>query len=255
VLTSDPDLLTRVLRNLLTNALAFTERGHVTVRAEADLTARQIRIAISDTGIGIAGEHTEQVFEEFFQVPSHLQTRRHGTGLGLPYARRLTQALGGRLELESAPGAGSTFTVVLPMGAEHRAEAAYEVRVGHVLLVDDDPVFRHVLRGLLSGLAEQISEAQDGAEAIAAINASRPDLLLLDLRMPNLGGVEVFAALRNNPEPALRDLPTILMTSQPIDEAVRRAGEPGAALLSKSALDRATLAKMIAAALSSEQTS
>jgi signal transduction histidine kinase len=253
VLVTDGDLLTRVLRNLLTNALAFTEHGRIRVRTTADAAGREIRIAVGDTGIGIATEHVGRVFEEFFQVPSHLQTQRHGTGLGLPYARRVTQALGGRLELESVLGLGSTFTVVLPMIVEERPDHPSDLRVGHVLVADDDPAFRYVVRGMLDGLAEQVSEAGDGTEAIAQVTVSRPDLLLLDLRMPNLGGAEVYATLRNSPDPALRDLPTILMTSMPIDDALRPAVEPAAALLSKSDLDRATLARMIAAVLTSKE--
>ncbi|WP_433289073.1 ATP-binding protein [Micromonospora sp. CA-244673] len=109
---SDEVLLAQVLRNLLHNGLKFTERGEVRLRAErhGDLWS----LSVTDTGAGIPPELHERIFEEFYQVPG--TTRVGGTGLGLPYARRLVTLLGGRLELASEPGRGSTFTVILPVG-------------------------------------------------------------------------------------------------------------------------------------------
>ncbi|MEH0820888.1 MULTISPECIES: sensor histidine kinase [unclassified Micromonospora] len=110
VLRSDEVLLSQVLRNLLHNALKFTEHGEVRMTAQCD--DGRWRLSVSDTGVGIAPELRERIFEEFYQVPG--ANRVGGTGLGLPYARRLVTLLGGTLELTSEPGRGSTFTVVLP---------------------------------------------------------------------------------------------------------------------------------------------
>jgi signal transduction histidine kinase len=107
-------LLSQVLRNLLHNAVKFTEQGTVTMRAERD--GDQWRITVADTGIGIpAGDH-ERIFEEFVQLPRRQKIR--GTGLGLPYARRLVGILGGTMSLDSEPGRGSTFTVTLPVSRQ-----------------------------------------------------------------------------------------------------------------------------------------
>ncbi|MEV4490933.1 ATP-binding protein [Micromonospora coxensis] len=114
VLRSDEVLLSQVLRNLLHNALKFTEQGEVRMRAERD--GDRWRISVSDTGVGIPAALHERIFEEFYQAPG--TTRIGGTGLGLPYARRLVTLLGGTLELTSEPGRGSTFTVVLPADGE-----------------------------------------------------------------------------------------------------------------------------------------
>ncbi|GHJ10729.1 sensor histidine kinase [Micromonospora humidisoli] len=111
VLRSDEVLLAQVLRNLLHNAVKFTERGEVRMRAER--AGDRVRVRVSDTGPGIPAELHERVFEEFYQVPG--TSRRSGTGLGLPYARRLVTLLGGTLELASEPGRGSSFTVDLPV--------------------------------------------------------------------------------------------------------------------------------------------
>ncbi|GAA0814165.1 ATP-binding protein [Spirilliplanes yamanashiensis] len=107
-LRTDEVLLARVLRNLMTNALKFTERGSVR------LSARGSVFTVADTGVGIPEELQERIFEEFYQVPSGVTARGTGTGLGLPYARRLVTILGGTLTLQSTPGVGSTFTVTLP---------------------------------------------------------------------------------------------------------------------------------------------
>ncbi len=113
-LRTDDVLLARVLRNLLTNALKFTERGSVTLAVR--WVADTVVLTVTDTGIGIPEELRERIFEEFYQVPSGVTARGTGTGLGLPYARRLVTILGGTLTLTSTPGAGSVFTVTLPVG-------------------------------------------------------------------------------------------------------------------------------------------
>jgi signal transduction histidine kinase len=111
-LRSDEVLLVRVLRNLLTNAIKFTAAGSVTLAARA--VDDDVEFTVTDTGAGIPPELHERIFEEFYQVPGNRAVTGKGTGLGLPYARRLVGILGGGLRVDSAPGAGSTFTVRLP---------------------------------------------------------------------------------------------------------------------------------------------
>ncbi len=243
---TDGELLARVLRNLLTNAVAFTEQGQVRMTA-ASPSGDHVEIVVSDTGIGIPPEYQSRVFEEFVQVPGRLQSTRKGTGLGLPYARRVTEALGGTLTLDSEVGRGSTFTVTLPVQVpdEGDPENAVAVELGHVLVVDDDEAFRHLIRGMLQGAAARVSEAGNGAEALDSVHRLIPDILLLDLRMPDVDGGEVLSRLREDPDPRLRDLPAVLMTSVDIDAEVRRAAEPAAALLTKSRLTRAGLLRLL----------
>jgi signal transduction histidine kinase len=188
---TDEVALTAILRNLLSNAIRYTDSGEVrlTVKqtqaragAAAD-TGGMLEISVSDTGPGIPPGQQERIFEEFYRVPG---TRQRGTGLGLPYARRLAGLLGGDLTLTSALGEGTTVTLRLPGGVPS---------VGSVVVADDDPAFRRVLRAMLDGIAGLVTEAEDGAQALAAVNDTAPDLLLTDVRMPGTDGISLLAQL------------------------------------------------------------
>ena len=144
-LLTDEVALTSILRNLLSNAIKYTDSGEV--RLSARVTGPRLEISVADTGIGIPAGLQDHVFEEFYQVPG---VRRGGTGLGLPYARRLARILGGDLTLTSEPGVGTTVVLDLPLATP---------AVGTVVLADDDAAFRQVLRGLLAGMADHLVEA------------------------------------------------------------------------------------------------
>lgn len=244
VLRTDPLLLGQVLRNLLSNALKFTEAGQVTLVVSGP-TDGLLGFAVADSGIGIATENRELVFEEFFQVPGPLQVRSKGTGLGLAYARRVVAALGGSLELSSTPGAGSTFSFALPLDPGAVVSTRPLPRFGTVLLVDDDVAFRHVLRGLLGGAADRVLEADGPSSAIRRLHESRPDLVLLDLRMPEGDGEQVLAEMLAHD--SLRDVPVVIITSMTSTEAAAVAG--ALPVLNKSDLNISTLATAIDAAL------
>lgn len=175
VLVTDEVLLTRVLRNLLGNAVKFTVEGEVrlTVRSAPD----HVAFVVTDTGPGIPPAYSERVFEEFYQVPG---TSAPGTGLGLPYARRLTAVLGGELTLDSTLGEGTTVTVRLPT---HRPLAGLGLR--HVLVIDADAASRRGLRDLVGAAAERVSEAPGAAAADDAVASGAPDLVLLGPGTPD----------------------------------------------------------------------
>ncbi|MCP9972768.1 ATP-binding protein [Actinomadura madurae] len=232
VIVTDREMLSRILRNLVGNGLKFTAEGEV--RLAAGATSRHTEFVVTDTGVGIPPDEQERVFEEFYQAPGG--TAR-GTGLGLPYARHLATALGGELLLESAEGEGTTVTLRLP---PYRPLA--ELGLGHVLIADDDDATRRLLRGLVEEAAERVSEAADGRAALAAVAADPPGLILLDLRMPGVDGVDVLAELP--PEP-----PVVLVTSADVtvsdDPRLARAG----AVLAKDRIGPETLADAVRAAL------
>jgi len=212
---TDEVALTSILRNLLSNGIKYTDHGEV--RLSARVTGPMLEISVADTGIGIPAGLHDHVFEEFYQVPG---VRRGGTGLGLPYARRLAGMLGGDLTLTSEPGAGTAVVLSLPL----RTPA-----VGTVLLADDDAAFRGVLKSLLSGLANQVIEAENGTQALSLLAANRVDLVLTDLRMPGLDGTALLARL---PAP----LPAIVVTGADVPPPPRAA-----AVLRKDDLTRERL--------------
>lgn len=188
---TDEVALTSILRNLLSNAIKYTVRGEVrlSVREAGDI----LEIRVADTGVGIPHSQQEQVFEEFYQVPG---MGRGGTGLGLPYARRLAALLGGDLSLTSEPGVGTTALLRLPNG---------QPWAGAVVIADDDPGFRQVLRGCLAGIAAEVIEAADGEQALTAVNEGTAGLVFADLDMPGMDGHSLIEALPP-------DVPAIVIT-------------------------------------------
>ena len=208
--------LTAILRNLLSNAIKYTDSGEV--RLSVGTFPDRVEIQVSDTGTGIPAGQLERVFEEFYQVPG---AKRGGTGLGLPYARRLAGLLDGELTLTSEAGRGTTAVLSLPHGTPS---------VGTVVIADDDAAFRRVLTAMLTGIADRLIETADGGEALAAVTAASADLILADLQMPGVDGKTLLDRL-----PA--GLPAIVITGHDEPTPPRAA-----ALLRKDELTRERLA-------------
>jgi signal transduction histidine kinase/CheY-like chemotaxis protein len=213
---TDEMALTAILRNLLSNAIKYTDSGEVRLSVRA--VPGRIELQVADTGSGIPAGQLERVFEEFYQVPG---TRRGGTGLGLPYARRLSALLGGELTLASEPGQGTTAVLSLPHG---------NPSVGTVVIADDDAGFRQVVKSMLTGIADHLIEAADGAQALSAVAADRVDLVLADLGMPVVDGRTLLDRLPDA-------LPAIIITGLDVAAPPRAA-----ALLRKEELTRERLA-------------
>ena len=212
---TDELALTAILRNLLSNAVKYTDGGEV--RLTVRTAPGRVELQVADTGTGIPAGQVERVFEEFYQVPG---SRRGGTGLGLPYARRLAGLLGGKLTLDSEAGQGTTAVLSLPHGTPS---------VGTVVVADDDAGFRQVLRSMLDGIADRLIEAEDGAQALSAVAAGGVDLVLADLGMPNMDGDTLLERLPGG-------LPTIIITGLNVAAPPRAA-----ALLRKEELTRERL--------------
>lgn len=232
LLHTDETKLAQILRNLLSNALKFTEKGEVRVTVVHDAERDLAVFLVRDTGIGIAAAHQSLIFEEFSQIENPLQKRTKGTGLGLPLCKRLCELLGGTISLESAPGLGSTFTVSVP-----RVYGAVVARPAHrVLIVDDEELSRYLLRTLMPAQVE-ILEAAGGTEGIRMARECQPDLVFLDLIMPDIPGSDVLRELRH--DPATQAIPVVIATSRALDAAERDALQPSvSAIFSKDTLAR-----------------
>jgi signal transduction histidine kinase len=241
-LWTDETMLVRILRNLLSNSLKFTETGEVRLHARVD--GKRVLLTVSDTGIGIPDGQLDLVFEEFHQVRNATQARVSGTGLGLPYARRLAEILGGDLALESEFGRGTTATLRLPIRetGDHGLP-----RLETVLVVDDDEEFRNQMGGLLKEFTDTVRYAADGRAALDAIAEQKPGFVFLDLHMPGMNGREVLDVVRKKLD--LRDIPVVIVTSATPEGIDLSSAGLGAALLPKSQLSVDTIRLAITEAL------
>ncbi|HET8661839.1 MAG TPA: sensor histidine kinase [Micromonosporaceae bacterium] len=184
-LVTDEMLLTQVLRNLVTNALKFTEQGMVRVSARWLPAEGLVEMEVTDTGIGIPAAEQERIFEEFYQVRGAFQAG--GTGLGLPYARRVVTLLGGTLTVASEPGKGSRFRVRLPRVPPRGTH------LGQVLMVGGDTPLEAAVTQVLLDEADRVSEAVDAAQALASISVEVPDVVVVRVSVP-AGGDRAEAA-------------------------------------------------------------
>jgi CheY-like chemotaxis protein len=219
-LFADEAKLSQILRNFISNALKFTDAGEVRVSAALMSDGQTVRIAVSDTGVGIAPENQRLIFEEFTQIENRLQKKVKGTGLGLPLCRSLAMLLGGRIELQSEPGRGSTFSVILPLRYAHApmpmAEAAPDPAGASqdsrrpVLVVEDDEATRLLYERFLNGSPFRPVYAFSVREAEERWQIQPPVAVLLDV---SLNGEDAWHWLAKVKSDARRgQVPVILAT-------------------------------------------
>ena len=225
----DADRLLQVVINLISNAVKFTAAGSVTCRAR--LQDDGIAVSVVDTGLGISPSDQPKVFEKFKQVGDTLTDKPKGTGLGLPICREIVEHHGGHIWVESEPGKGSTFSFVVPIKldpAHAKSPVSLEVLVRQlreqvvvttprvadqrpvVLAVDDDPHIRALLAQEFTEAGYRLRLAVNGREALAEVRRERPDLVILDVMMPEINGFDVAAVLKNDPQ--TMDIPIIILS-------------------------------------------
>ena len=243
---TDEPKVSQILRNLLANAIKFTGEGTIWVRARRAGTDG-VAIEVADTGVGIAPEHQELVFQEFAQVDGSIAPRMRGSGLGLPLARRLAELLGGSLTVSSRLGWGSTFRLELPIArpstpiapavvTASEAIAAAEPVSGHrrILIIDDDVASRYVLRRWLEPRYE-VLEAESGHEGLRLAD-TRPDAIFLDVVMPDLTGFEVLERLKA--AEGTSGIPVVVYTALVLGSNDRARLHQAVAILRKSTSSR-----------------
>lgn len=211
-LVGDPTRLMQIALNFLSNAVKFTERGHVRLSVGYSQSAKELRLSVADTGIGMSPEVLARIseFRPFRQADSSTTRRFGGTGLGLSISARLTEAMGGTIECSSVEGEGSEFRVVIPaesvatpetapslIGAEEAATSLDGVRV---LLAEDNPVNQRLFSRYLTRSGCELDVASNGVEVLERLEAAAPgagyDIILMDIQMPTMGGIEATEAVR-----------------------------------------------------------
>ncbi len=225
---ADRDRLIQVIINLISNAVKFTDSGSITCRARK--VNHEIVVSITDSGVGIAPDDLHKVFEKFKQVGDTLTDKPKGTGLGLPICKQIVEHHGGQIWVESTLGEGSTFSFTIPTRITtdtvrrinieelvrrlnvHAPVPAMTMPQDHkvVLVVDDDASIRELLKQELEAVGYEVWLAQDGMEAIAQVKKRKPDLITLDIMMPQMNGFDVAAVLKSDPN--TMDIPIIVLS-------------------------------------------
>ncbi|HEX8349311.1 MAG TPA: ATP-binding protein [Hymenobacter sp.] len=220
----DEHRLNQILINLFSNALKFTPTGgHISVggyligETEEEL---MVEFRVSDTGVGIAPDKLERIFESFTQAYADTTRRFGGTGLGLSISRALVERLGGRLTVESAPGVGSTFAFTLSLAKAQSVtvQAPEEFDLGtlkgvRVLLVEDNEINRFVARRIMQEWGVVVTEAECGTEALELFEQSTFDVVLMDIQMPGMSGLEATALIRKHPDTGRANVPLLALTA------------------------------------------
>jgi two-component system, chemotaxis family, CheB/CheR fusion protein len=237
---SDPRLLEQTLRNLLANAVKYTERGKVLLgcRRRGD----RLRIEVWDSGIGIPADQLEAIFEEFHQLDNAARERSRGIGLGLSIVQRISDLLSHPIDVRSWPGRGSVFAIEVPLAENEQLLPGKARRVeaiagptGEILVVEDDPAVREMLEMLFDGEGHRTTAVADAdaALALAVRGALLPDVIVADYNLPGaLTGTEIVGRLR---EALRRDIPAIILTGDISSDTLRKIGDAGCVHLSKPA--------------------
>jgi len=223
-LMGDPCRVSRILQNLVGNAVKFTEHGEIQViitvekESSADI---HLEIQIKDNGIGIDAEAQKQVFEQYTQADRAISRKYGGTGLGLTITKKLVELMGGNISLQSQLGVGSTFTVKIPFQKAQTGSVAIHTpqqlpspsfENASVLVCEDDELSQQIIQRLLEKQGLKVEVAANGREGLARIRSQEFDAAFIDFQMPFLNGLELAAIVRKDANDKIAHMPLIAMT-------------------------------------------
>jgi len=253
MIVGDVARLRQVLVNLLSNAVKFTDHGAITVQTAYRRTKAggRLKISVTDTGSGVASENLPRLFGRFSQADVSINRTHGGTGLGLAISKGIVETMGGKIGVDTKPGEGSTFWFVIPAEAaaarpEHAAPSQIEECPPlRLLIVDDTPVNRELVRLILSPLGMEVQEASGGAEGVSAALAKPFDVILMDVRMPGIDGLEATRMIRAT-SPFNRATPILALTADVEPDNARACLEAGMNdVLAKPIVPQVLLSKIL----------
>ena len=228
----DPLRLRQILNNLIGNAIKFTEKGQVELRVSGNAGA--VRFDIRDTGIGIAADRLNRIFDPFSQADASMSRRFGGTGLGTTISRQLVELMQGRIHVSSTPGEGSTFSVEIPLPAGQRHPRPLTRNTLpvlpplNILVADDVPQNLELLQINLEKMGHQVTTVQDGFSAVSAYQKQPFDLIIMDVQMPGMDGLEASRIIRDLGESGRQlPVPVIALTASVLDRDRQEALEAG----------------------------
>ncbi len=219
----DQTRLAQITSNLLSNAVKFTEHGSISFRMhliEQSDTSLELRVEVEDSGEGIAIEDQDQVFDRFVQLSNGFNKRHAGTGLGLTICRQLLEKMHGHIGVTSEPGKGSCFFFKVPLQKAQAVDKSFAQKIqqsfagySRILIVDDDSIGRLAAELLLKNRGFQVTTASNGQHALQLVQQEKFDVVFMDIHMPEMDGMEVTKAIRNNADSSISGLPVIGLTA------------------------------------------
>jgi len=249
-----PDRLRQVLTNLLGNAIKFTEHGSVGVKVQLS-AASELTFSISDTGIGISPQRLPYIFDAFTQADASMSRRFGGTGLGTTISKQLVELMGGQISVQSTEGVGSCFSFTVPLQpgvalVQHNTDCALALPALSVLITDDIVQNLELLQLMLERAGHTVVAVADGGQAVAAVQQQHFDVVLMDIQMPVMDGLEACRLIRQWEQAQQRKpLPVIALTASVLDEDKVAAKEAGMQGFASKPVDFAVLTNEIARVL------
>jgi PAS domain S-box-containing protein len=234
VVIGDSTRLSQIVLNIASNAVKFTNEGGIKISLEViDQTPKQVRIrfSVADTGIGIASDKLNTIFESFKQADASTTRKFGGTGLGLAISKRLIELHDSYINVDSMPGKGSTFWFTITFNiTDNKKSNNINVESGlniSVLVVDDNQINRLLINKILAKWGAQVDFAENGLQAISKIESNKYDAILMDIHMPEMGGLEATQIIRSKPEPYFKNLPIIALTASMLNSQMGDIGNAG----------------------------